>query len=62
MLDWLFEISRTSPVAHAVGLLALVCAGGMALGSLKVKGVGQRTPIIIGAKSEAARVCSVLKG
>ena len=40
MLDWLFEIARTSPVAHALGLLALVCAAGMALGSLKVKGIG----------------------
>ena len=40
MLDWLFEIAQTSPVAHAIGLLALVCAGGMALGSIKVKGIG----------------------
>jgi putative transport protein len=40
MLDWLFEISQTSPIAHALGLVALVCALGMALGSLKVKGIG----------------------
>jgi len=40
MLDWIFEIARTSPVAHALGLLALVCAVGMALGSLKFKGIG----------------------
>jgi putative transport protein len=40
MLDWLFEISRTSPIAHALGLVTLVCAAGMALGSLKVKGIG----------------------
>jgi putative transport protein len=40
MLDWLFELSRTSPVAHAVGLITLVCAAGMALGSIKFKGIG----------------------
>jgi putative transport protein len=40
MLDWLFEIAQTSPVAHTLGLIALVCAAGMALGSLKVKGIG----------------------
>lgn len=40
MLDWLFELSQTSPVGHAIGLVALVCAAGMALGSLKYKGIG----------------------
>jgi putative transport protein len=40
MLDWLFDLSRTSPVGHALGLLALVSAIGMAIGSLKVKGIG----------------------
>jgi putative transport protein len=40
MLDWIFEIAQTSPVAHTLGLVALVCAAGMALGSLKVKGIG----------------------
>ena len=40
MFDWFLELHRTSPVAHAVGLLALVCAGGMAIGSVKIKGIG----------------------
>lgn len=40
MLDWIFQIARTSPVAHTLGLIALVCAAGMAMGSLKVQGVG----------------------
>lgn len=40
MLDWLLAIPTTSPVAHAVGLLALTCAAGMAVGSIKVKGIG----------------------
>src|SRR3954463_4121496 len=40
MFDWFLELHRTSPVAHAIGLLALVCAGGMAVGSIKFKGIG----------------------
>ena len=40
MLDWLFELSQTSPVGHALGLVTLVCAAGMALGSIKFKGIG----------------------
>jgi putative transport protein len=40
MLHWLFELPQTSPVAHALGLLALICALGMALGSIKYKGIG----------------------
>ena len=40
MLDWLFNFSHTSPVGHAIGLFALVCAAGMAVGSIKVKGIG----------------------
>lgn len=39
-MSWLFELHRTHPVAHAVGALALVCMAGMALGSVKVRGVG----------------------
>jgi putative transport protein len=39
MFDWIFKISQTSPVGHAIGLLALVCALGMALGSIKFKGI-----------------------
>ena len=40
MLDWLFELAQTSPVAHAIGLISLVCAAGMAVGSIKFKGIG----------------------
>jgi putative transport protein len=42
-MTWLLELSRTYPVAQAVGMLALVCVAGMALGSLKVRGVGLGT-------------------
>jgi putative transport protein len=40
VLDWLLDISGTNPVAHAIGLLALVCAAGMAIGSIKIQGIG----------------------
>lgn len=40
MLDWLFELPQTNPVAHALGLITLVCAVGMAVGSIKFKGIG----------------------
>src|ERR1700758_824357 len=39
-MDWLLQIHTTHPVAHAIGVLALVCVAGMAAGSLKVRGVG----------------------
>jgi putative transport protein len=42
-MSWLFQLHATHPVAHAVGVLALVCVGGMALGSVKVRGVGLGT-------------------
>jgi putative transport protein len=42
-MDWLFQLNSTQPVAHAVGILALVCMAGMALGSVKVRGVGLGT-------------------
>jgi putative transport protein len=42
-MSWLSELHQTQPVAHAVGVLAFVCVAGMALGSLKLKGVGLGT-------------------
>jgi putative transport protein len=42
-MTWLFELHRTQPVAHAIGALAFVCVLGMALGSLKFRGVGLGT-------------------
>jgi putative transport protein len=42
-MNWLFQLHSTHPAAHAVGVLALVCMGGMALGSVKVRGVGLGT-------------------
>ncbi|NJM55444.1 MAG: putative transporter [Verrucomicrobiae bacterium] len=39
----MFQLQGTQPVAHAVGVLALVCFGGMALGSVKFRGVGLGT-------------------
>ena len=42
-MGWLFELHKAQPIAHAVGVLAFVCVVGMALGSVKVKGVGLGT-------------------
>jgi putative transport protein len=38
-MDWLFELQRTSPTAHAIAILALVCVTGMSLGSIQVRGI-----------------------
>jgi len=42
-MNWLFQLDSTQPVAHAIGTLALVCMAGMALGSVKLRGVGLGT-------------------
>src|SRR6516164_1139666 len=42
-MNWLFELHRTQPIAHAIGVLAFVCVFGMALGSLKFRGIGLGT-------------------
>jgi putative transport protein len=42
-MNWLFELHKTQPIAHAVGVLAFVCVVGRALGSVTVKGVGLGT-------------------
>ena len=42
-MSWLFELHKTQPIAHAIGVIAFVCVFGMALGSLKFKGIGLGT-------------------
>jgi putative transport protein len=42
-MNWLFQLNSAQPVAHAIGILALVCTAGMALGSVKLRGVGLGT-------------------
>jgi len=42
-MSWLFELHKTQPIAQAVGVLAFVCVVGMALGSLKFRGIGLGT-------------------
>lgn len=42
-MTWLFQLHETQPVAHAIGALAFVCLAGMALGSIKVRGIGLGT-------------------
>jgi len=42
-VSWLGELHATNPVAHAIGILAMICVVGMALGSVKIRGVGLGT-------------------
>lgn len=42
-MGWLLDLHRTQPIAQAIGVLACVCVLGMALGSLKFRGVGLGT-------------------
>src|SRR6476661_7711715 len=42
-MNWFFELHRTQPAAHAIGVLSFVCVLGMALGSLKFRGIGLGT-------------------
>src|SRR6186997_3200776 len=42
-MNWLFDLHKTQPIAHAIGALAFVCVVGMALGSLKFRGIGLGT-------------------
>jgi putative transport protein len=42
-MSWLFQLHDTQVVAHAIGILTLVCAAGMALGSVKIRGIGLGT-------------------
>ncbi|MEO5916762.1 MAG: putative transporter [Luteolibacter sp.] len=58
-MSWLFELHKTQPIAHAIGVLSFVCVLGMALGSLKFRGIGLGTSgvlfagIIVGHFGEA---------
>jgi putative transport protein len=42
-MSWLFDLHKTQPIAHAIGVLAFVCVVGMALGSIKFRGIGLGT-------------------
>jgi putative transport protein len=42
-MRWLFDLHETQPIAHAIIILALVCVLGMAIGSVKFRGIGLGT-------------------
>ena len=46
-MNWLLQIHATHAVAHAIGILALVCLAEMALGSIKVRGIGLGTTAVL---------------
>ena len=39
-MNWLSNLHQAQPIAHAIGVLTFVCVIGMALGSLKFRGIG----------------------
>ena len=43
MTNWLTTLHSTNAVAHAVMVLSLVCVAGMALGDLRIRGIGLGT-------------------
>ena len=59
-MEWLTELHQTQPIAHAIGMMAFVCVLGMALGSVKVRGVKLGTAgvlfagILVGHMAEPA--------
>ena len=52
-MGWLFELHRTQPIAHAVGVLTCVCVLGMALGSVQFRGIGLGTAGVLFASTVA---------
>ena len=62
-MNWLLQLHSTQPVAHAIGVLALVCVAGMAIGSLKVRGVGLGTAGVLfaGTARPITRLCRFLR-
>jgi putative transport protein len=38
-MDWLLNLARTNPTAHAIAILSLVCVAGMSFGSVQVCGI-----------------------
>ena len=58
-MNWLFELHEKHTVAHAIGVLSFVCVLGMALGSVRFRGIGLGTSgvlfagIIVGHFGEA---------
>ena len=54
-MSWLFELHHTQPVAHGIGVLSFVCVVGMALGSLKFRGIGFGTAGVLFAGIGLAR-------
>lgn len=46
-MNWLFELYRTQPTAQAIAVISLVCATGMALGCVKLRGIGLGTTAVL---------------
>lgn len=46
-MDWLLKLHETNPTAQAFAVIAVVCMGGMTLGSIRFRGVGLGTSGIL---------------
>ncbi|MEN9361842.1 MAG: hypothetical protein RL095_3377 [Verrucomicrobiota bacterium] len=56
-MSWLSELPQSQPSAYAIGLVALVCVSGMALGGLKIRGIGLGTAGVLFAGLILGRFC-----
>jgi putative transport protein len=45
-MSWLWDLYRTQPIALAIGVLSFVCVVGMAVGSVKIRGIGLGTACV----------------
>jgi hypothetical protein len=57
-MSWLFQLHDAHVVAHAIGVIALVCSAGMALGSVKILGIGLGTAGVLFAASSSVTLAS----
>ena len=60
-MTWVFELHKTQPIAHAICVLAFVCVVGMALGSLKFRGIGLGTAGVLFAGILSSERGSILE-
>src|SRR5688572_1744849 len=42
-MSWLLDLHHAQPIAHSIGVLALVCVLGLVFGSVKISGIGLGT-------------------
>jgi putative transport protein len=61
-LNWILDLYKSHPSAHALALIAIVCMSGMLLGSVKVRGIGLGTAGVLFAGILAGAVSQPIDG